>query len=135
MQDIPLILETPSHEESSKNWDVWVKEIEVLNLLNTSSISNTNAASDALSSRHDTTNSIGNAENSRGGTNGAHKLKLDSLAQSIKDAITTAETTGRRKKATKITSKKVAKNASASRGGEKSRRGERQEEEEEEKSE
>ncbi|KAJ4500320.1 xylose isomerase-like protein, partial [Lentinula lateritia] len=112
MQDIPLILETPSHEESSKNWDVWVKEIEVLNLLNTR-----------------------NAENSRGGTNGAHKLKLDSLAQSIKDAITTAETTGRRKKATKITSKKVAKNASASRGGEKSRRGERQEEEEEEKSE
>ncbi|KAJ3892278.1 xylose isomerase-like protein [Lentinula edodes] len=137
MQDIPLILETPSHEESSKNWDVWVKEIEVLNLLNTSSISNTNAASDALSSRHDTTNSIGNAENSRGGTNSAHKLKLDSfkLAQSIKDAITTAETTGRRKKATKITSKKVAKNASASRGGEKSRRGERQEEEEEEESE
>ncbi|GAW05563.1 AP endonuclease [Lentinula edodes] len=108
VQDIPLILETPSHEESSKNWDVWAKEIEVLNLLSTSSIPNTNAASDALPSRHDTTNSIENAENPRGGTNGAHKLKLDSLAQSIKDAITTAETTGRRKKAT---------NASASRGG------------------
>ncbi|KAF8828795.1 hypothetical protein HHX47_DHR3000191 [Lentinula edodes] len=131
VQDIPLILETPSHEESSKNWDVWAKEIEVLNLLSTSSIPNTNAASDALPSRHDTTNSIENAENPRGGTNGAHKLKLDSLAQSIKDAITTAETTGRRKKATKITPKKVAKDASASRGGKKSRRGKRKEEEEE----
>ncbi|KAE9408628.1 AP endonuclease [Gymnopus androsaceus JB14] len=31
MQDIPLILETPSHEETSKNWNVWSKEIEVLN--------------------------------------------------------------------------------------------------------
>ncbi|KAJ4493879.1 xylose isomerase-like protein [Lentinula edodes] len=131
MQDIPLILETPSHEESSKNWDVWAKEIEVLNLLSTSSTPNTNAASDALSSRHNTTNSIENAENPRDGTNGAHKLKLDSLAQSIKDAITTAETTGRRKKATKITPKKVAKDASASRGGKKSRRGKRKEEEEE----
>ncbi|KAJ3880050.1 xylose isomerase-like protein [Lentinula edodes] len=122
VQDIPLILETPSHEESSKNWDVWAKEIEVLNLLSTSSIPNTNAALDALSSCHNTTNSIANAESPRGGTNGAHKLKLDSLAQSIKDAITTAETTGRRKKAT---------SASASRGGKKSRRGKRKEEEEE----
>ncbi|KAJ3850271.1 xylose isomerase-like protein, partial [Lentinula lateritia] len=131
LQDIPLILETPSHEESSKNWDVWAKEIEVLNILRTSSIPNTNTALDALSSRLDTTNSIENAENPRGGTNGAHQLKLDSLAQSIKDAIKTAETTGGGKKATKVARKKVAKDASASHGGKKSRRGKRKEEEEE----
>ncbi|KAF9070827.1 xylose isomerase-like protein [Rhodocollybia butyracea] len=38
MQDIPLILETPSHEETSKNWNVWAKEIEVLNVLSSSTL-------------------------------------------------------------------------------------------------
>ncbi|KAL0063477.1 DNA-(apurinic or apyrimidinic site) lyase [Marasmius tenuissimus] len=33
VQDIPLVLETPSHEENTRNWDVWAKEIEVLNRL------------------------------------------------------------------------------------------------------
>ncbi|KAF5388826.1 hypothetical protein D9757_005626 [Collybiopsis confluens] len=36
MQDIPLILETPSHEETSKDWGVWQKELEVLNKLSKS---------------------------------------------------------------------------------------------------
>ncbi|KAF9266355.1 AP endonuclease [Marasmius fiardii PR-910] len=45
VQDIPLVLETPSHEENTGNWDVWKKEIDVLTRLSSEHVpERTNAA-------------------------------------------------------------------------------------------
>ncbi|KAJ4483695.1 AP endonuclease [Lentinula aciculospora] len=71
MQNIPLILETPSHEGSNKNWDVWVKEIAVLNHLSSSSTLAA-SSSDEVSER----------------------MYFGSLTQGIKDTIKAAGTTG-----------------------------------------
>ncbi|KAG7090059.1 hypothetical protein E1B28_011676 [Marasmius oreades] len=44
VQDIPLVLETPSHEENTGNWDVWKKEIDVLNRLSSEHVPGGTAA-------------------------------------------------------------------------------------------
>ncbi|KAJ3827767.1 xylose isomerase-like protein [Lentinula raphanica] len=72
MQDIPLVLETPSHEGSSKNWDVWIKEIEVLNALR-----------------------------KERNINGASNMNFDLLTRGIKDVIAAAGGTPGRKKPAK----------------------------------
>ncbi|KAJ3767089.1 AP endonuclease [Lentinula raphanica] len=86
MQDIPLVLETPSHEGSSKNWDVWIKEIEVLNALSLS-------PSSGLDSGKETN------------INGASNMNFDLLTRGIKDVIAAAGGTPGRKKPAKDATK------------------------------
>lgn len=82
MQDIPLILETPSFEETSKNWNVWSKEIEVLNELSSSGAASVSST-----------------------TGGDAGVRFDSLMQDIRDVIKAAGGG----KAVKITAQKNQK--------------------------
>jgi len=70
MQDIPLVLETPSHEETSKNWNVCAKEIEVLYALSSLSPDPSPFVEQGITL--------------------AQSSQLDLLAQEIRDAIKTA---------------------------------------------
>ncbi|KAL0566766.1 DNA-(apurinic or apyrimidinic site) lyase [Marasmius crinis-equi] len=49
VQDIPLVLETPCHEENTGSWDVWKKEIEILNRMSPGHV----AGKDDLPNMHD----------------------------------------------------------------------------------
>ncbi|KAJ3733791.1 xylose isomerase-like protein [Lentinula guzmanii] len=93
MQDIPLILETPSHEGSNKNWDVWVKEIEVLNLLSVGTNSAVCSSPCGKDAKH------------------ASEVTYDLLARGIKDVIQATGSSTKGGKSTKSTLKKSAKDA------------------------
>ncbi|KAJ3749275.1 xylose isomerase-like protein [Lentinula detonsa] len=93
MQDIPLILETPSHEGSNKNWDVWVKEIEVLNLLSVGTNSAVCSSPCGEDAKH------------------ASEVTYDLLARGIKDVIQATGSSTEGVKSTKSTLKKSAKGA------------------------